>query len=307
MFLVMGESLVDTISGGVEPPRRHVGGSPLNVAVGLARLGVPVTLVTRYGRDEDGELVHGTLQRNGVAELLEPDDDPTITALGALDPAGSADYEFGTVVWKLDAFTGVRAARALADADAVHVGSLGAALEPGATQLRRAVQEARPHAIISYDPNVRPRIFPDRDAARARVESFVALADVVRASDADLAWLYPDTAPEDTARSWLAAGPSVVILTTGMGGAHGFSRNADIHVDAIEADVEDTVGVGDSSMAAVLMGLDARGYTGAGRREALREIGRDELAEVLRTAARAAAITVSRAGADSPTRDELGL
>ena len=307
MFLVMGESLVDTISGGVEPPRRHVGGSPLNVAIGLARLGVPVTFVTRYGRDADGELVHAALQTHGVAELVEADASPTSTALGILDPAGSANYEFGDLVWNLDGFVGERAARALNDAAAVHVGSLGAALEPGATQVRRAVQEARPHAIISYDPNVRPRIVPDRAAARSRVESFVALADVVRASEADLAWLYPDSAPAETARSWLAAGPAVVILTTGLGGAYGFSRNADVHVPAMDAEVEDTVGVGDSSMAAILWGLDSRGYLGAGRREALREVGREDLQGILHTAARAAALTVSRAGADSPTRDELGV
>ncbi len=306
MFLVMGEALVDVISGGIEPPTTHVGGSPLNVAVGLARLDVPVTLVTRYGRDEYGTLVHETLQRNGVAELLGADEFPTATAHGILDPAGSADYEFDTVQWSLEGFTGVLAQRALEDAEALHVGSLGAALEPGASTVRRAVQEARPHATISYDPNVRPRLTPDRAAARTRVEGFIALADVVRASDSDLAWLYPDRDPIETARSWLAAGPSVVILTMGAGGAHGFARNGDVHVSAIEADVEDTVGAGDSSMAAVLMGLSERGYVGPGRREALREISAEELRSIMQLAAKASSITVSRAGANPPTRAELG-
>ncbi|WP_394161254.1 carbohydrate kinase family protein [Galactobacter valiniphilus] len=306
MFLVMGEALVDVISGGIEPPTTHVGGSPLNVAVGLARLEVPVTLVTRYGRDAYGTLVHETLQRNGVAELLGADEHPTATAHGILDPAGSADYEFDTVQWSLEGFTGVLAQRALEDAEALHVGSLGAALEPGASTVRRAVQEARPHATISYDPNVRPRLTPDRAAARTRVEGFIALADVVRASDSDLAWLYPDRDPIETARSWLAAGPSVVILTMGAGGAHGFARNGDVHVAAIEADVEDTVGAGDSSMAAVLMGLSERGYVGPGRREALREISAEELRTIMELAAKASSITVSRAGANPPTRAELG-
>ena len=305
MFLVMGESLVDVISGGVTAPSTHVGGSPLNVAIGLARLERPVTLVTRYGRDEYGDLIHQTLQDNGVQELLEPDELPTTTAHGILDPAGSADYEFETVQWNLDGFVGVAAERALEAAHGVHVGSLGAALEPGATSVRRAVQEARPHATISYDPNVRPRLTPDRAAGRLRVESFVALADVVRASDADMAWLYPDRDPLDTARSWLAAGPSVVILTAGSEGAHGFTRNGDVHVPAVEADVEDTVGAGDSSMAAVLMGLDERGYIGAGRRDALREIPKEELRQIMELATRASAITVARAGANPPTLSEL--
>lgn len=305
MFLVMGEALVDVISGGVEAPSTHVGGSPLNVAVGLARLGRPVTFVTRYGRDEHGDLIHATLQENGVSELLEPDEKPTTTAHGILDPAGAADYEFDGFDWSLDAFTGERAARAVQDAHAVHVGSLGAALDPGAVVVRRAVQEARPHATISFDPNVRPRLTPDRAAARTRVEAFVALADIVRASDSDLDWLYPDRPPFDTARAWLAGGPSLVIVTSGSGGSDAFSRNGDVHVPALEVDVEDTVGAGDSSMAAILMALEERGYVGDGRREALRDIPSHHVKEVLDVAARASSITVSRSGANPPSREEL--
>lgn len=306
MFLVMGEALVDVISGGVEAPTSHVGGSPLNVAVGLARLGCPVTFVTRYGRDAYGDMIHETLRANGVAELLEPDHKPTTTANGILDPAGAAEYEFDGFDWSLDGFVGQRAAGAIQDATALHVGSLGAALDPGAETVRRAVEQARPHATISFDPNVRPRLTPDRAAALARVEAFVALSDVVRASDSDLEWLYPDRTPFETARAWLGQGPSVVLVTTGSGGSDAFARELSVHVDAIEAEVEDTVGAGDSFMAALLVALQERGYVGASGREALRSITAEDLHQVLGFAVRAAAITVSRAGANPPTRAELG-
>lgn len=307
MFLVMGEALVDVVSGGVAPPSTHVGGSPLNVAVGLARLGCPVTLVTRYGRDAAGELIHARLGENGVAELLEPDHRPTTFARGVLDPAGAADYEFESFEWDLAGFTGEVAARAIEDATAVHAGSLGAALAPGAAVVRRAVEQARPHASISFDPNVRPRLIADRAAARKDVEGFVALADVVRASESDLEWLYPDRRPERTASEWLESGPGLVVVTAGSGEIVGYTRAGVARVLAIEADVEDSVGAGDSSMAAILAALQERDLLGGGRREALRSIAVTQTREVLRFAARAAAVTVSREGPDLPTRGELDL
>lgn len=305
MFLVMGESLVDVISGGTQAPTRHVGGSPLNVAVGLARLGQPVTFVTRYGRDADGELIHAHLAENGVAELMEPDEHPTARALGVLDPAGAATYEFETLDWDLSAFTGVAAERAVEDASVLHIGSLGASLEPGAATVHRAALHARQHATVTFDPNVRPHLTPDRGVARERVEALVALSDVVKASDSDLGWLYPDRSPEDSAAAWLALGPALVVTTYGSDGARLVTDKHSLHVPSLEADVEDTVGAGDSFMAAILGALAERELIGPGRREALRGIDESTLHRILDFATRAAAITVSRQGANPPRRDEL--
>lgn len=305
MFLVMGESLVDVVSDGVQPPATHVGGSPLNVAVGLAAWELPVTLVTSYGRDTAGELIHERLATAGVAELLPPGGQPTTTARGVLDPAGAADYEFEPFSWSLHGFTGDLAARAIEDADVLHIGSVGSWMPPGSDTVLAAVRQARPHASISFDPNVRPRLIMDRAAARARVEELVALADVVRASESDLAWLYPDRRAERTATAWLESGPAVVVVTAGSGELVGYSRAGVARVEAEDVDVEDSVGAGDSSMAGVLAALQARELLGADRRERLRSVPVATLREVLRTAARAAAYTVEHAGPAMPTPAEL--
>ena len=144
MFLVVGEAVLDVVAGGVEPPSSHVGGSPLNVAVGLARLGLPVTLVTRYGTDPAGDQVHARLQAEGIAEVVPRDQLPTSAAHGVLDPAGAADYDFDQVEWDLAGFAGETAHEAVEAAHVVHAGSLASVLEPGAETVLRIVETARP-------------------------------------------------------------------------------------------------------------------------------------------------------------------
>ena len=306
MLTVIGEALVDVVSRSGEQPRAHVGGSPMNVAVGLARLGHQVQFLGRYGQDEYGHQVVEHLRGNGVRLPFEADDRPTSVAQAVLDENGAADYDF-QLDWSLDVSPG-RIDELLADTDLLHVGSIGAMLEPGASVVRQALERAHRHALISYDPNCRPSIIPDSSDARARAEQIVGLAHVVKASDEDLLWLYPHRTVEDSARAWLSAGVRLVVVTRGAMGPWALSRGTGpdgVFVPAARVTVADTVGAGDSFMAALLSGLADRQILGASGASSLEQLGADEVTALLGYAAAAAGVTVSRSGAQLPTREDL--
>ena len=306
MLTVIGEALVDVVSREGEEPRAHVGGSPMNVAVGLARLGHDVQFLGRYGRDEYGRQVADHLTGNGVRLPFDADALPTSVAQATLDETGAASYDF-QLDWSLDV-SPERIDELLRDTDALHAGSIGAMLEPGATVVGQALERARGHALISYDPNCRPSIIPDSSDARARAEKIVALSHVIKASDEDLLWLYPHRSIEDSARAWLKAGTRLVVVTRGAMGPWAVSRGTGrdgVEVPAARVTVADTVGAGDSFMAALLSGLADRNILGPTAASALDELDGAQLTELLRHAAAAAGVTVSRSGADLPTRADL--
>ncbi|UVJ39677.1 carbohydrate kinase [Arthrobacter sp. CJ23] len=306
MLTVIGEALVDVVqrSGGVEA---HVGGSPLNVAVGLARLDHAVQFVGRFGRDTYGDSVAAHLRASSVMVPLPPDDKPTSVATAVIDDDGAASYSFD-LAWELPGLAG-RLPFMLQGATLLHTGSIATMLEPGAAEVLAAVEHAHPSATISFDPNCRPSIITDRKYARAQTERFVVLADVVKASDEDLEWLYPGVDALESARRWLSLGgsegPAVVVVTRGAVGPWGVTAAGEAQVAAPAVDVVDTVGAGDSFMAALLSGIVDRGLAGAQNRGDLRAMPAEVLARILEHAARAAAVTVSRAGANPPTRAEL--
>lgn len=278
----------------------------MNVAVGLARLNQPVQFLGRYGQDEYGEQVADHLRENNVSLPFNPDSKPTSVAQATLDQAGAATYDF-QLDWSLDVSED-QIDQLVKDTGLLHVGSIGAMLEPGATMVRKAVERAYQHALISYDPNCRPTIIPDSSDARARAEAIVASADIVKASDEDLLWLYPHRSIEDTARAWLQTGARLVVVTRGALGPWAVSRGTGregVDTPAARVDVVDTVGAGDSFMAALISTLTDRGLSGADARRGLDALGKDDVLEILRYAAAAAGVTVSRSGADLPTRDEL--
>lgn len=303
MLTVIGEALVDEVVSDTAPRRSHPGGSPLNVAVGVARLGRPVQFVGRFGSDANGALIAEHLRANSVLTAFAADELPTSVATAVLDPAGGARYTFD-LEWQLPDLAGNLPAL-LDGTTMLHTGSIAAMLAPGAGHVFRAVERARPSATITYDPNCRPSIITDVSYAREQAEKFVALADVVKASDEDLRWLYPDESPENSARRWLAAGPSLVVVTRGSRGPWAVAAAGDCAVAAPTVTVTDTVGAGDSFMSALLVGLMDRELDGGARRSNLARIGLGDLEELLFFAARAAAITVSRAGANPPYRNEL--
>ena len=175
---------------------------------------------------------------------------------------------------------------------------------PGAQKVLRLIERVRPHATISYDPNIRPSLITDHSEAVAKVERFVALADVVRASDSDLEWLYPQRSVEETAAAWLELGPAMVVATYGSRGPGVLSPGYGARRGPL-VDVADTVGAGDSFISAMISALADRELLGSGQREKLHKLDTGTLEEILDYAARAAAITVSRAGANPPFREEI--
>jgi fructokinase len=188
----------------------------------------------------------------------------------------------------------------------VHTGSIAALLTPGDHAVLGLLDAAGERATISYDPNCRPAISPDVTAARAQAERFVAASDIVKASDEDLAWLYPNRTPEESLAAWLELGPSIAALTRGAAGPVIITRRGRVEMQAEPVTVADTVGAGDSFMAALIAGLAQLGALGAAGRQRLQTLGLDELHALAAYANRAAGITCSRPGANPPHAVELG-
>ncbi|HYM83402.1 MAG TPA: carbohydrate kinase [Candidatus Dormibacteraeota bacterium] len=306
MILSCGEALVDLVPVAVEGevaflPR--LGGSPYNVAIGLARLGVDAGYLGRVSRDRFGRQLLDRLSAEGVERRhVVEGDEPTTLAVVHLGERGEPDFAFygeGT------------ADRLLAPGDlpdlnkditTLHLGSISLVREPGASTYEALMRREHRRRVLSLDPNVRASLIPDHDAYLARLEAWVSLVDLVKLSRADLAWLYPDADPVDAARRWLGLGPAVVVVTLGADGSAALTASGDVEVAGVAVDVVDTVGAGDAFTAALLAWLDERRRL---TRSGLLALGRDELAACLAFAGRGAALTCTRAGAEPPTRPEL--
>lgn len=302
---MVGEALVDVVVGpDGEALGRHPGGSPANVALGLARLGHRAELLTWLGPDPDGDLVREHLAASGVGLVVGSSGaGATSRATARLDASGVAAYDFdldpSMPAVDLDALSGVEGF------DVVHTGSIAAVLSPGASVVEGLLSRLRQRATVSYDPNARPALMGDADVALAKVLGYVGSSDVVKVSDEDLDWLRPGVDPLDVAGSWLMRGASVVVVTRGQGGADALTVGGHVHVPSPPTDVVDTVGAGDSFMSGLLDGFGRHGLLGADRREALRAVSAATVTDVLTHAARIASITCSRPGADPPWLREL--
>lgn len=306
---VVGEALIDLVPGdGPDLLQAVPGGSPANVAVGLARLGIPVRMLARLADDAFGHRLRRHLDENGVDLTRSASaPEPTSLAIVSVDADGGASYDFrvaGTADWQ---WSDAELAGAIGDdVVALHAGSLAMTTPPGAAVLTRLVARARATATVSYDPNCRPLLMGAPENVRGAIERCVATADIVKVSAEDLAWLVPDRGIEGVATEWLRHGPALVIVTLGPGGALAFGHAFDtIRLDGVEVDVVDTVGAGDSFTSALLAGLHRRGLLGAARRDALRTLDSVTVAEVLREAVVASSLTCTRRGAEPPTRDEV--
>ena len=222
----------------------------------------------------------------------------TSTALARLDANGAATYEFD-LLWD------PRPAGLPEHVDAVHTSSIAAVLEPGAETVLDVLRRRRDGSTISYDPNARPTLMGEAETVRAQIEHTIALCDVVKASDEDVAWLYGTDDVEDVVASWRELGPALTVLTRGDEGAVGFAATGRVQVSPVVVDAVDTVGAGDTFSAGILDALAAKDLLGAEKRPALAAMPSDDVASVLRHAAALAAITVSRAGANPPWSHEL--
>lgn len=300
-FLIIGEALVDIVEKAGKETEEYPGGSPANVALGLARLGNDVELLTWFGSDERGGAILRHLTGSGVS--LSPGSDTaerTSTARAQIDAEGVASYEFD-LEWKLPELVVQEGVKC------VHTGSIAAVIKPGGQQVLEIVRSVRDRATVSYDPNLRPVLMGSPDETRPVVEDLIDVSDVVKVSDEDLAWMEPGSDPRDVARRWLSRGPSLVVVTLGGEGAFAVTAGGhETHVPAPKVTVADTVGAGDSFMGGLLDGLGHAGLLGAENRQALRDIDPATVESVLGQAIKIAAITVSRPGANPPTRAELG-
>lgn len=296
-ILVGGEALYDLVAGDDGALAGHPGGGPFNTARTIGRLRQPVMYLGRLSRDRLGATHERMLRADGVElSATTRTDDPSTLALASLDDDGAASYSFYAAGTAAPGLTPETALALLPPAvAALHVGTLGLVLEPLAAALEAVVARLAGRTMVVVDPNVRPWVVDDPGVYRARMERVLAMADVVKVSEEDLAWLDERRSPLGAARELLALGPRVVLLTRGAAGATIVSPRGDTHLAPVRVEVVDTIGAGDAFSGGFLAWWSSRG------------LGRDDLAhddlvaEAARFAAVVAARTVATAGASPPS------
>jgi fructokinase len=290
---VCGEVLIDVL-----PTSPVVGGGPANTAKALARLGHAVDFVGGISTDAYGQMARKELERDGVGLRLSLESNkPTCTATVHLDTAGGATYTFvinGTATFDFSPSW-------LPDPErlkpsVLHIGTLATVVEPKASILFDWAVKCAEFAPIVFDPNVRPSFLGDHEKYCQAVEKWVGISSVVKLSDEDIAWLYPEESMDEVAHRWLEGYTSLVVVTRGAKGIIGYTQGASEEVEGVRVDVVDTVGAGDTVGAILVEGVVQHSVAGL--------VGHT-LNTVLHRAAVAAGITVSRAGAQPPRMHEL--
>ena len=290
-MLVIGETLIDILeSDDHGEPAETVGGSPANVALGLGRIGERVRLHTALAADRRGGVAAAHLERSGVR--IDPRSyslERTSTALVRRAENGDASYAFD-IRWEVDR-------PELRGEEVVHVGSIACALEPGAAAVVEFLGTVPDHAIVTFDPNIRPALMADRRRYMAAYSAVLARADVVKMSDEDARWIYPGRDAAEVLGTLLRGRAALAVITGGERGAWGAVPGGTFHVSAPRVRVADTVGAGDTFMASLIggvLGLERAPTSAQARAIASR-------------AAVAASITASRRGADLPTEADIAM
>jgi fructokinase len=307
MILSCGDALIDFVpvraADGREAVRPGVGGSCLNIAVGVARLGIPSGFVGGISTDLFGRMIadHAAASNVDLRHASRSDHQTTLAFVRLI--AGESQYAFYDAETASAHWSYRHGSIAFDAIDAVHIGSTTLVHDRGAAEAGRLVANARAKATISFDPNCRPNLVQDQKAYRARMGAFAANADIVRMSDADFKYLFDEEDFAARAAAMLATGPSLFVITRGADGALAWHRTAGaVEVGVPAVDVVDTIGAGDSFQAALLFALHRLGWI---QRDKLQTIGADDLRRALSFACKCAALTCSRAGADPPRRDEI--
>ena len=294
---VVGEVLIDLI----QDESKYVavvGGGPANTAKALAKLGVKTYFIDGISNDEYGQMAKAELlSANVLLDYAHYSNKPTCTAKVTLSSSGSASYEFvieGTATfdfsdqWLLDPQS--------LKPSILHIGTLATVIEPGASVLFKWAQSVANVAPIVFDPNIRPAVLGDRVEYVKKVEKWVAISSAVKVSDEDLNWLYPGNVIGKIVKNWLEVGVQLVVVTLGDKGITAYRENEQISVDAVKVVVADTVGAGDTVGAVLVEAILNNG---------LDKLTREVLKTMLNRAVKAAAITVSRTGANPPRKEEF--
>jgi fructokinase len=294
---VTGEVLIDLIPDGSDR-KPIVGGGPANTAKALSKLGIDTQFIDGISSDEYGQMAKNELVASGTKlDYVKYSDKPTCLAKVSLNDSGSASYEFVIENTATFDFTPDWPPNPQTEGPTLlHIGTLATAIEPGASVLFDWAQSVSKVAPIVYDPNIRPAVMNDREKYVKQVERWASISSAVKVSDEDIKWLYPSLEIDQVVNNWLAKGPSLIVVTYGDRGLAGYRVGEKVIVDAIKVVVVDTVGAGDT-VGAILV-------------EAIVKDGLDALSGVrlemmLKRAAKAAAITVSRSGANPPTLKEI--
>lgn len=306
MFLVCGEAVIDLFEDrGMDGAfRAQPAGSPFNVCIGLARLGLKAALVTGLSRDAFGQRLIAAMEREGVEWRLAPRTDrPTILSFVLVKPDGGPDYAFyGERGADTDVTEAALPAALPAEIRAVHVGGFPMAVEPSKTAYAALIRREAPSRFVSLDPNIRASLVGDMAACVRHFESLCLSAALIKASTEDIALMYPGADPAAIAARWRSLGASTIVVTDGPNGARSWNSAGEAGVPGRAVQVVDTVGAGDSFMSALLAGLAEKGLVD---RAALAAAPAEALAPLLAYANAAAGVTCGRRGADPPTRAEV--
>jgi len=294
---VAGEVLIDLILDESKYVA-IVGGGPANTAKALAKLGVKTHFIDGISTDRYGQMAKAELlSTNVLLDYVQYSNKPTCTAKVALSKSGSASYEFVVENTATFDFSDLW----LPDPQSLkplmlHIGTLATVIEPGASVLFEWAQSVARVAPIVFDPNIRPAVLGDRVEYVKKVEKWVAISSVVKVSDEDLNWLYPGKGNDETVSKWLEIGVELVVVTLGDKGITAYRENEQISVDAVKVVVADTVGAGDTVGAVLVEAIVKNG---------LDNLTGGVLKAMLNRAVKAAAITVSRTGANPPSKEEI--
>jgi fructokinase len=290
--------LIDLIPGadGVRVP--HVGGGPANTAKALARLGHDVQFIDGISSDQYGVMSRKELLDDEVKlDLALKSEKPTCLAIVSLAENGGASYEFeidgtATFDFSLDWLPDPSRYKP----NVLHIGTLVTVIQPGADVLYNWAIRVAEFAPIVFDPNIRPAVMGDRDKYQMAVEKWAAISSVIKVSDDDMAWLYPDQKYQDVAQRWINDGAALVVITRGADGLLGITAYGAVEVPGVKIEVADTVGAGDTVGAIIVEAMIEKGIL---------NLTDEVLKATLHRAAVAAGVTCSRKGAQPPYKHEL--
>lgn len=308
MLLSCGDALVDFLPvksvDGRDAAVPVAGGSCLNIAVGMARLGAPAGFVGGISNDLFGRIIADQALTSEVDLRFATRSEHQTTLAFVRHVGGEPHYAFYDEATASRNWTYRRGSIPFDVIEAIHVGSTTLANDQGAAQALAMIEDAAGSTTISFDPNCRPNLVKDKARYVDQMDAFAAVADVVRMSDVDFEYLYGGRDQGEKAKSLVAAGAGLVVVTRGVRGAQAWHAAAGlVEVEAPTTDVVDTIGAGDSFQAALLFALRAIGRI---KRAALAEMSSDELYRALSFASICAAFTCGRAGADPPRQSDVG-